>query len=131
LELSPYKVPESSRFLLEINFTELTCSHLKTQWYWAFAVHAALKANQSEDKRGARLKLICKRLKKKLPSRKELGITAVEWKIRTDGMHQLSRTTDRHDNRDQTTLTPFIQKHPHPSLASIMLTLNKRLCKLD
>jgi hypothetical protein len=32
-EINPNKVPESSRFLLEINFTELTCSHLKTQRY--------------------------------------------------------------------------------------------------
>jgi hypothetical protein len=32
-ELSPDKVPEGSRFLLEVNFTELTSSHLKTQHY--------------------------------------------------------------------------------------------------
>jgi hypothetical protein len=63
-ELSTDKVPESGRFLLKINFTELTCSHLETQRYWTFAVHAALKAKQLEDKRGAWLKRICKRLKK-------------------------------------------------------------------
>jgi hypothetical protein len=67
LELSPDEVPESSHFLLEINFTELTCSHLETQWYWTFALHAALKAKQSEDRRGARLKRVRKRLNRKLP----------------------------------------------------------------
>jgi hypothetical protein len=131
LELSPDKVPESSHFLLEINFTELTCSHLKTQWYWTFAVHAALKEKQLEDRRGARLKWIRKRLHKKIPSRKKLGKMVVEQQIRADGMHQLSGTTDRLNIRDQTTLTSFIQKSPRPSSASIMLTSNKRLCKLD
>jgi hypothetical protein len=96
-----------------------------------YAVNTALKAKQLEDKRGAWLKWIRKRPNKKLPSRKKLGITVVEQQIRTNSMHLLSRITDCHDNRDQTTLTPFIQKHPHPSLASIMLTSNKRLCKSD
>jgi hypothetical protein len=64
LELSPNKVPEGSRFLLESNFTELTRSHIETQWHWTFTVHAAFKAKQLEDKRGGRLKRICKRLNK-------------------------------------------------------------------
>ncbi len=33
LELSPDKVPENCRFLLEVNFTKLTSSHLETQRY--------------------------------------------------------------------------------------------------
>jgi hypothetical protein len=80
-ELSPNKVPESSRFLLEINFTELTRSHIETQWYWTLIVHAALKAKQLEDKRGGRLKQICKRLNKNLHSRKKFGIMAVEQQL--------------------------------------------------
>jgi hypothetical protein len=104
-KLSPDKVPMSSRFLLEINFTELTRSHVETQRYWMFAVHAALKAKQLEDRRGARLKRIRKRLNKTLPSRKKLGIMAVEQQIRDDGMHQLSGTTYRFNNRNQTTIT--------------------------
>jgi hypothetical protein len=71
-ELSPDKVPNSSCFLLEINFTERTRSHLKTQQYWRFAVHAAFKAKQLKDRRGAKLKRISKRLNRKLPSRKNL-----------------------------------------------------------
>ncbi len=35
---------------LEINFTELTSSHIKTQTYWTLAVQAALMAKQLEDK---------------------------------------------------------------------------------
>jgi hypothetical protein len=65
-EVSPKKVPKSSCFLLEINFTELTHSHLKTQRYWIFAVQAALKAKQSEDQSGTRLKRIRKRMNKKI-----------------------------------------------------------------
>ncbi len=86
---------------------------------------------QLEDKRGTRLKRIHKRLNKKLPSRKKLGITAVEPQIRAVDMHQLSGTTDHHHNRDQRTLMSFIQKHPHPSSVSIPLTSNKCLRKLD
>jgi hypothetical protein len=97
-ELSPDKVLESSHFLLETNFTERTRSHLKTQQYWTFAVHAALKVEQLGDKRGARLKQIRKRLNKNLTSRKKLDITVVEQQIRADGMHQLSKITDCHDN---------------------------------
>jgi hypothetical protein len=69
--------------------------------------------------------------KQKLSSSKKLGITTVEQQIRANGMHQLSGTTDRHNNRSQTTLTSFIQKRPQPSLVSIKLTSNKRPCKLD
>jgi hypothetical protein len=55
-DLSPDKVPESCRFLLEVNFTDLTSSHLKTQWYWTLAMNAALTARQLERKRGACIK---------------------------------------------------------------------------
>jgi hypothetical protein len=58
LDLAPDKVPETSHFLLKINFTELTKALLKTQHYWTLAVNAALKAQRLEAKRGARLKQI-------------------------------------------------------------------------
>jgi hypothetical protein len=49
-------IPESSRFLLEIIFIELTSSHIETQAYWTLAIQAALMAKQLEDKQGTRLK---------------------------------------------------------------------------
>jgi hypothetical protein len=45
-ELSPDKVLEGSRFLLEVNFTELTLSHLETQHYWTLAVNEVMTAKQ-------------------------------------------------------------------------------------
>jgi hypothetical protein len=41
-DLAPEDVPEASRFLLEINFTELSKCHIETQKYWTLAVNAAL-----------------------------------------------------------------------------------------
>ncbi len=55
-DLAPENVPEASRFLLEINFTELLQSHIKTQKYWAIAVNATLAAQNLERARGARAK---------------------------------------------------------------------------
>ncbi len=77
-------IPESSRFLLEIIFIELTSSHIETQAYWTLAIQAALMAKQLEDKQGTRLKWIHKRLNTKIHSRKKLGITAIEQQIRDD-----------------------------------------------
>jgi hypothetical protein len=51
--LAPDKVPETSRFLCEMNFTELTEASLETQRYWTLAVNTALKAQCLEAKRGA------------------------------------------------------------------------------
>jgi hypothetical protein len=76
--LRPKDIPESSRFLLEINFTELTSSHIELQACWTLAVQAALMAKQLVDKQGARLKQIRKRLNTKIPSRKKFGITAIK-----------------------------------------------------
>ncbi len=132
-DLRPEDIPKSSRFLLEINFTELTLSYIKMQAYWTLAVLAALMAKQLEDKQGASLKQIRKRLNTKVPSRKKLGITAIEQQIRDDGMHQSSHTTNRtHEaQHKQTMLTSFITKHLHPSTALSMLNSNKWLYKLD
>jgi hypothetical protein len=55
-DLSPNEVPDSCRFLLEVNFTDLTSLHLETQRYWTLAMNAALTARQLECKRGACIK---------------------------------------------------------------------------
>jgi hypothetical protein len=56
LDLTPDEVPETSPFLLEINFTELTKALLETQCYWTLAANTVLKAQRLEAKRGACLK---------------------------------------------------------------------------
>ncbi len=56
LELSPDEVPENCRFLLGVNFTKLSSSHLETKQYWTLAMNAALAARQLERKKGARSK---------------------------------------------------------------------------
>ncbi len=55
-EVAPEEVPKDSRFLLEINFFELTKSHLETQTYWTMAMDAAITAKELESARGARAK---------------------------------------------------------------------------
>jgi hypothetical protein len=52
-EVAPEDVPSDSRFLLEINFSELTKAHLETQTYWTLAVDAAITAKALELARGA------------------------------------------------------------------------------
>ncbi len=47
-DLALEDLPESSHFLLEINFSELSTYYLETQKYWTLAVDAALKANALE-----------------------------------------------------------------------------------
>jgi hypothetical protein len=72
LDLAPEDVPEASRFLLEINFSERSKFYLKTQKYWMLVVDAALKANALESARGARAKRVKRKLNTKIPSRKKL-----------------------------------------------------------
>ena len=48
-EVAPEEIPEDSRFLLEINFTDLVKSHLETQTYWILAMEAAIKAKSLES----------------------------------------------------------------------------------
>ncbi len=55
-DIAPEEVPSNSRFLLEINFSELTNAHLETQTYWTLAVDAAITAKTLELARGARAK---------------------------------------------------------------------------
>jgi hypothetical protein len=65
-EVTPEDVPSDSRFLLEINFSELTKAHLETQTYWTMAVDAAIAAKTLELARGAWAKRIPSRLNTKI-----------------------------------------------------------------
>ncbi len=71
-DMAPEDVPEVSRFLLEINFTELSKTHIETQKYWTVPVRAALVAQNLEQARGARAKQICNRTNAKVPCRRKL-----------------------------------------------------------
>jgi hypothetical protein len=57
-DLVPEDIPEASRFLLEINFTELLELHIETQKYWVLAVNAALAPQNRGLARGAREKRV-------------------------------------------------------------------------
>jgi hypothetical protein len=124
LEVSPKKLPESSHFLLEINFLELSNHHLETQQYWTLAVDAALKANALEQAQGTRAKQAWRKLNTtKVPSRQKLEIAAVEHQIQQDGMHQaVSFRNPYAINPLQSSLTMFIRRQPHP--ASIISTIS-------
>ena len=131
-EVSPEEIPENSRFLLEINFSDLKKSHLETQTYWTLAVDAAIRAQDRESARGARAKRIRRRLNTKMVSRAKLGITAVEQQIRKDGMHRTSSQADESQAVDanQTDLDHYV-KRPHPASIMGSMKLNKRLRKPD
>ena len=132
-EVAPEDVPEESRFLLEINFSELAHSHIETQTYWTLAMDAAIKATALESARGARAKRMRRRLNTKIASRAKLGITAVEQQIRKDGMHRTSCQPDAAQVNDNhlTTLDRFVHKRPHPASIMESLKSNKRLQKPD
>ncbi len=74
VDLAPEEVPESSRFLLKINFTELSRYHIETQKYWTLAVNPTLVAQNREQARGARAKRIQCRINAKIPSRQKLAL---------------------------------------------------------
>ncbi len=86
-ETSPEDIPEGSKFLLEINFEDLTKSHIENQQYWIIALKAAITAGRRSKAAGSRARRIRNKVNRKLPSRSKLGITAVERQIRQDGMH--------------------------------------------
>ena len=51
--LAPEDAPKASRFLLKINFTELSKFHIETQKYWTLAVTVACTAQELNLARGA------------------------------------------------------------------------------
>jgi hypothetical protein len=84
LDLTPDDVPKASRFLLKMNFSEPSTSHLETQKL----VDAALKAKALESAQGARAKQVRRKLTSKILSRTKLGIATIEQQICKDGMHR-------------------------------------------
>jgi hypothetical protein len=130
-DLAPEDVPEASRFLLEINLTELLELHIETQKYWVLAVNAALAAQNRELARGAREKRVQARTNTKIPSRRKLGLVAIEHQIRKDGMHTPPTLNNSSGHHTQTTIVPYARKHPHPSTAVYLLKSNKRMRKPD
>ncbi len=133
LDLAPEEVPGASQFLLEINFSKLSKSHLETQKYWILAVDAALKAKVLELAWGARAKQVRWKLNTKIPSRKKLGIATVEHQIRKDGMHRAVVQMDSVQaiNCSQISLDKFVKRRPHPASIMGSLRSNKRLWKPD
>jgi hypothetical protein len=70
---------------------------------------------------------------RKIPSRKKLGVTAIEQQIQLDGMHRplINKYTKDSTHLNQTPLTSLIIKQPHPLSTIITLKSTKRLCKPD
>ncbi len=131
-EVSLVELPESSRFVLEINFSELSKHHLETQRYWTLAVDAALKANTLEQARGARAKQVWRKLNTKVPSRRKLGIAVGKHQIQQDGMHQAGSSSNPHTiDPLQSSLATFIRQRHHPASVIASLWSNKRLHKPD
>ena len=132
-ELIPNEVPDNadsySRSTLQ-NSQHLTWS---PQQYWTFAINAALMAQQLDRQQGACLKRAHQKVNRKIPSRKKLGVTAVEQQIQLDGMHQPPTNNNANDGThlNQTPLTSLIIKQPHPSSTIITLKSNKHLRKPD
>ena len=91
-ETSTKDVPKESKFLLEINFGELTKSHIKNQRYWIIPLQATITAGGRSTAAGSQAKRI-RQSHHKLPSRTKLGITAAEMQIQRDCMHPLQMTT--------------------------------------
>ena len=129
-ETSPEDVPEESRFLLEINFGNLTKSHIESQQYWIIATQAAITAGQRSRAAGRRASRIRRKVNHKIPSRTKLGITAVERQIRQDGMHT-NAPDDITFQIPLPTITTFLTKRPHPANMVAHYRSNKRLCKPD
>jgi hypothetical protein len=67
--VAPEDVPAESKFLLEINFSNLSKSHIELQKYWILAVNAALPARSHQLALGACARQIKHKVNAKLPSR--------------------------------------------------------------
>jgi hypothetical protein len=128
-DLAPEDVPEASRFLLKINFTELSKYYPETQKYWILAVNADLAAQNQERARGARAKQVRNQVNTKIPSRQKLGMVAIEQQIQKDGMHQPPTSNDITGHHTQPTIEPYVRKQTLPSAAMNLLESNKRMRK--
>ena len=83
-DTAPEEVPKESKFLLKINFGNLTKSHIDNQHYWVIAIQSAITAGQQTAAASGQAKGIRHKVNLKIPSRTKLGITAVEMQIRQD-----------------------------------------------
>ncbi len=79
---------------------------------------------------GKQAKRIRQKVNLKTPSRKKLGITAVEMQIRWDQMHSAAET-DIYFSQPKQTITKCLKKRPHPTATFASADSNKRLCKPD
>jgi hypothetical protein len=130
--LAPKDVPKVSRFLLKINFTELSKFHIETQKYWTLAVNAARTAQELNSVRGTWAKRAKQVANTRIASRKKLGIVAIEQQIRKDRMHQgASQNNTPPEQHLQSLINCFTTKQPHPASITRVLRSNKRLCKPD
>ncbi len=129
-ETSPDDIPEGSRFLLEINFGNLTRSHIKNQQYWIIALQAAITAGRRIAAAGSSAKRIRHRVNRKLPSRTKLGVTVVEMQIPQDCMH-LTANDNMPFPHNEPSITKFLTEHPHPVAIFAQFCSNKCLCKPD
>jgi hypothetical protein len=130
---APEEVPAERQFLLEINFSNLTKSHIESQKYWILAVNTALTAQQRQLALEACAKRIKDKVNQKLPSRTKLGIVAVEQQIRSDHCHSIPQQDKhmRYLTSNQPLLNGFFAKQPHPASITNLLKSNKRLRKPD
>jgi hypothetical protein len=96
-------------------------------------VDIALKAKALELAQGAGAKRVRRKLNTKTPSRKKLGIVAIEQQIWKDGMHRTVAQTDKSQvpHHSQSSLDSFVQRQPHPASSMGSLRSNKRLQKPD
>ncbi len=129
-DTAPEEVPEESKFLLEINFGDLTKSHIKNQQYWVIAIQAAITTGQRKTAAGGRAKRIRHKVNLKTPSRTKLRITTVEAQIRQDRMRS-SAEKDTFFSSTKSTINKYLKKQPHPAAAFALAGSNKRLCKPD
>jgi hypothetical protein len=132
--LAPEDVPANSRFILEINFSDLIKSSLEPQKYWILTIHAALTAQRCQLAWGARARRIVDKINRKLPSRTKMGIVAVEQQIRSDQRHLLPSQEEhtRFQDSNQSLIDGFFtKKRPHPAAIVSLLRSNKRLRNPD
>jgi hypothetical protein len=92
-DLAPEDVPETSRFLLEINFTKLSKSLIETQKYWTLEVKAALVAQDLEFARGVRAKQIRNRIYARIQKEGRPGGNRA---TNQEGRHALNIGAGRH-----------------------------------
>jgi hypothetical protein len=71
--LAPEDVPAESRFLLEINFSDLNKSNVEMQQYWILAINAALTAQRRQRAQGARAKKNYRQGKQETPQQNQDG----------------------------------------------------------